>query len=69
MTPSIPLGGSTGLCHEHTASIDIAVATLIETPLCQRGPAIAELRNHFGRTMHDACPACHEAHLAKARAA
>ncbi len=65
----LPIGGSTGLSHENTAAIDEAVAWLIHTPRRQRGPAIAELRVRFGLNTHEACTACREAHLQKARAA
>lgn len=71
MMPAVdlPVGGSTGLSHEHSATIDEAVAWLIHTPRRQRGPAVAELRKRFGLSNHEACLACHEAHLARPRAA
>lgn len=55
--------------HEHSAAIDQAVQWLVHTPRRQRGPAIAELRQRFGLNTHEACAACREAHLQKARAA
>ena len=68
MTADLPIGGSTGLDHTSTSSIDEAVAWLVVTPREQRGPAVPALQSRFGLTPAEACQAIAAANLARARA-
>lgn len=62
MTAAIPIGGTTGLSHEHNAAIDIAAEWLAGTPWQQRPrPIVPELRARFGLTALEACAALSEA--------
>lgn len=67
---SIPIGGSTGHCHESTAAIDMALQWLIETPSAKRPdrPLVPVLREIFGLTAVQACEAIREYRLQLARA-
>lgn len=64
----LPIGGTTGLCHEHSAAIDEAAKWLAQTPRHQRGPAVPELKSRFGLNALEACAAIREANLMRARA-
>lgn len=68
MTPSVPIGGTTGLDHESSAQIDEAAAWLAKTPRDQRGPAVPELQRRFGLSATEACAAIRECNLILARA-
>jgi hypothetical protein len=66
---SIPIVGTTGHCHESTAAIGEAAAWLATTPAEARPrPIIPGLQERFGLTAAEACAACREAALIKARA-
>ncbi|WP_036262968.1 hypothetical protein [Mesorhizobium sp. WSM2561] len=65
---NLPIGGTTGLCHETSAAIDEAATWLATTPRRQRGkPAVPLLRGRFGLTAQEACEAIREANLIWAR--
>lgn len=66
---TIPVGGSTGLSHEHSAAVEEAAAWLTVTPReAIGGPVIPALRERFGLTPQEACEAVREANLRRARA-
>lgn len=66
----LPIGGTTGLCHETSAAIDEAAAWLASTPRRHRDkPAVPLLRERFGLTASEACQAIAAANLIRARAA
>lgn len=67
--PSVPVGGSTGHCHESNAAIDQAVAWLVATPTAQRPerPLVPLLREMFGLSATEACAAIREYRLQMAR--
>ncbi|MEO3385107.1 hypothetical protein [Mesorhizobium sp. CAU 1741] len=66
---TIPIGGSTGCDHEHSAAVDEAAAWLSQTPPQAIGkPVIPALRQRFGLTPLEACEAVREANLRRARA-
>ena len=65
---SLPVGGTSGLCHETTAAIDEAAQWLTTTPCRLRDrPAVPLLRERFGLTAPEACQAIATANLFKAR--
>ncbi|WP_331817361.1 hypothetical protein [Aurantimonas sp. A2-1-M11] len=57
---TIPVGGSTGHCHESTAAIDEAAAWLASEDH-PPSPIIPALRRRFGLSTVDACAAISEA--------
>lgn len=64
-----PVGGSTGLSHQHSAAIDEAATWLIETPPERRPrPVITHLQRQFGPSACEASEAMAEARLRRARA-
>ncbi|PAP92160.1 hypothetical protein [Mesorhizobium wenxiniae] len=68
MSGALPVGGTTGLCHESTSAIDQAAEWLSLTPRRQRDkPAVPLLRERFGLTAPEACQAMAAANLIKAR--
>lgn len=70
MNSPLPVGGTTGLCHESTSAIDEAARWLAITPRRQRDcPVVPLLMERFGLTTKDACAAIREANLILARAA
>ncbi|RJT28130.1 hypothetical protein D3227_35125 [Mesorhizobium waimense] len=67
-TGALPIGGSTGLSHEHPHSIDEAAQWLATTPPRQRpAPLVPAMREMFNLTPVEACAAIRESHLIKAR--
>lgn len=65
--PSVPTGGSTGICHESTATIDEAAAWLaMQSP--RPSPVVPALQKRFGLTAVESCAAIREASLRRARA-
>lgn len=57
----VPVGGTTGHCHESTASISEAARWYAANRgTCER-PIIPALRRRFGQTAHDAVCALREA--------
>jgi hypothetical protein len=66
---SIPVGGTTGLSHEHSAAVDEAARWLATEPReCISGPDVLVLINRFGLNAQQACEAAREAALIRARA-
>jgi hypothetical protein len=58
----IPVGGTTGLSHEHSAAIDAAAEWLASTPQADRPkPIVPHLQRTFGLTAKEACEAIREA--------
>ena len=57
---TIPVGGSTGHCHESTAAIDEAAAWLASQEEAPH-PVVPFLRQRFGLSTLDACKAITEA--------
>ena len=63
MTPDLPVGGSTGLCHEHTAAIDECAAYLVAVPPEERPrPLLPAMREMFGLTSSEVCAAIRQSH-------
>ncbi len=60
MTPTLPVGGTTGLCHCSSAAIDLAAEWLAmqrqAPPLC-----FSDIRARFGLDQPDACQALNDA--------
>lgn len=57
----VPVGGTTGLCHENTAAISEAARWYAaHRDQCER-PVIPALRRRFGLTAHEAVCALREA--------
>lgn len=62
MTGSLPIGGTTGLSHEHTAAVETAAEWLKSLPRHHLPhPIIPELQKLFGLTVLEAVEAIHEA--------
>lgn len=57
---AVPVGGTTGLCHQSTAAIGEAAEWLasLDTP---PSPIIPALRERFGLTPREACAAIRDA--------
>ncbi|MBS9720240.1 hypothetical protein JYU29_06015 [Tianweitania sp. BSSL-BM11] len=67
--PTIPVGGSTGLSHEHSAAVEEAARWLATEPRDRvPHPIVPALRSRFGLTAQEACAAIKEARLIQARA-
>ena len=67
--PAIPVGGTTGLSHEHSAAVDEAARWLATEPQNRvPHPIVPALRSRFGLTAQEACAAVQEANMIKARA-
>ena len=56
----VPIGGTTGLSHVHTAAIDLAAAWLAGEPVAPR-PIVPSLQRRFGLTASEACAAIRDA--------
>jgi len=65
---TIPVGGSTGHCHESTAAIDEA-ATWLAAQEKAPHPVVPSLRQRFGLSTLDACKATAEAAAIRRRRA
>lgn len=61
MAPNLPLGGSTGLCHESSIAIEAAAAWLLAEPDIRGRAVVPELKCRFGLTTAEACQALGEA--------
>lgn len=60
--PSLPIGGTTGLSHVHSAAVDVAAAWLAARPPCLwPAPIIPELHKLFELSPADACATIREA--------
>lgn len=55
MTAALPVGGTTGLCHEAPATIDEAARWLASQP--RTGSPVPMLQSRFGLSAMDACKA------------
>ena len=61
---TIPVGGTTGLSHEHSAAIDAAAEWLASTPQAERPhPLVPHIQRTFGLTAIQAIEAIREARL------
>lgn len=66
---AVPVGGTTGHCHESTTSIDEAAAWMATRPAARLpSPIVPELGKLFGLTPEEACVALREAALIRGRA-
>lgn len=63
----LPIGGTTGLSHEHTGTIEEAAAWLASQPMWP-SPIVPALNAIFGLSAVDACAAIREARLQHGRA-
>lgn len=61
LDPSIPVGGTTGACHESTAAIEAAAGWLIFEPDTRGRAIVPELKCRFGLTTAEACEAIGQA--------
>jgi hypothetical protein len=62
MAGSLPIGGSTGHCHETTAAISVAAEWLASTPQSDRPhPIVPHLQKTFGLSALEAIEAIREA--------
>lgn len=62
MAGSLPIGGTTGLSHEHSAAITLAAEWLATVPQSERPkPIVPALRERFGLSAVEACQAIREA--------
>lgn len=60
---ALPVGGTTGLCHESTSAIDQAARFLAITPPCDRPrPLVPGLRAMFGLNAVETCQAIRESY-------
>lgn len=59
--PNLPMGGTTGLCHQSTEAIGQAAAWYREHRETAERPLIPALRRRFGLTSHEAVMALREA--------
>lgn len=67
--PELPIGGSTGHCHETSSAIEEAARWLAITPPHARPrPLVPAMREMFGLSPVEACMAIRESHLIRARA-
>lgn len=57
----IPIGGTTGLCHEATASIEAAAQWLLSEPDRTGQAIVPEIKQRFGLTTLEAVEAIREA--------
>ncbi|MEZ5782368.1 MAG: hypothetical protein R3D70_12220 [Rhizobiaceae bacterium] len=59
---TVPVGGTTGLSHEHSAAIETAAEWLASTPQSDRPkPIVPHLQKAFGLTALEAIEAIREA--------
>lgn len=57
----LPVGGTTGHCHESTVAIEAAAAWLLAEPDIRGRAIVPEMRCRFGLTTAEACQALGEA--------
>lgn len=61
--PSLPIGGTTGLSHEHSAAVEECARFLLAVPPGERPrPLIPAMREMFGLTPAEACEAIKLSH-------
>jgi hypothetical protein len=59
----LPIGGTTGLSHEHSAAVDEAARFLAATPPGDRpSPLVPALKAMFGLSAVECCQAIQESH-------
>jgi hypothetical protein len=58
-SPDLPLGGTTGLCHQSSAAVAEAASWYAANPHAER-PLVSTLRQRFGLTTAEACAALAE---------
>lgn len=63
----LPIGGTTGLSHEHSASIEEATSWLASQPMWP-SPIVPALKSICGLDADDACAAIREARIRLGRA-
>lgn len=64
---NLPIGGTTGLSHEHSEAITEAATWLaVQSP--RPSPIVPELQRRFGLSAVDACQTIREANLIRGRA-
>ncbi|HEV2898516.1 MAG TPA: hypothetical protein VGX71_11915 [Pseudaminobacter sp.] len=69
MTSDLPVGGTTGLSHEHSAAVDEAARFLAATPPGDRPkPLVPALKAMFGLSAVECCQAIQESHMIRGRA-
>lgn len=68
MSPDLPIGGSTGHCHESSSTIDIAAQWLVAQGDMTGRAIVPELKQRFGLTALECCQVCAAAGTIKARA-
>ena len=70
MAPDLPVGGSTGCCHEFTAAVSEAARYLAVVPPEHRPrPLVPALRQMFDLSAVQACEAIAESHRIRRAAA
>ncbi len=63
LASNLPVGGTTGLCHQSSASIEQAAAWYRDNRDTAERPLIPALRRRFGLTAHEAVMALREANV------
>lgn len=67
---SIPVGGSTGLCHEASAAVDECARYLAAVPPGERPtPLVPAMREMFGISAIEVCAAIRQSHEIRSRVA
>lgn len=61
MAPDVPVGGTSGHCHESTVAIEAATAWLLAEPDVRGRAIVPELKCRFGLTTLEACEAIGQA--------
>lgn len=65
----IPVGGSTGHCHESSEAIGLAARWIVDQGDLRGRAIVPEVRTRFGLTTLEACASCSEAAVLRARSA
>lgn len=67
IAPDLPIGGSTGLSHEHSAAVEEAARFLRSVPPAERPkPLVPALREMFGLSPVECCEAIRLSHEVQA---
>lgn len=70
VNPSLPVGGTTGHSHEHSAAVDECARYLAVVPTLERpAPLVPALRAMFGLTSIEVCEAIRAAQQIRRAAA
>lgn len=67
MTPDLPIGGTTGLCHEASAAVDEAGQWLARQGDMTGRAIVPELKTRFGLTALEAIEAIRASHEIRRR--